>query len=475
MAEFPFRSLRDWIEFLESKGQLVRNKVEVDLRDGDVATISRRIRETNGPAVIHENVKGYPGWNIFSDGLTTRERIAWALGLEEKGLVQKIGDMLMKLKPVKPMEVSTGPCKEVKIEGDDIDLTRFPTPLTGRFDIPPYITAGVSLIKHPHTGWQNAGIRRFQLKEKDKMGNLIMAMQHEGQIFLEYIKEKRPMPISIVIGADPIFYLITQMPAPAQVDEMDYWGLFTGEPLQVVKSETNDIMVPATAEIVIEGEIDPEYRELEGPFSEFPGYYSGYNLCPMVKVKCITMRKDALYQYLYMGAPPTEGHGMAELMYECELYRQVKPIIPELRDVANISTWLITAVASIDKEARKKSPGLVRNLGMAVKGVQAGRLIKNLIIVDDDIDVHNLQDVLWAWCVRFQPAKDITIVPNTIGVFLDPSERWLGMGRGTTSYAIYDCTEKPAPFDEGYKRGRATPNPDTVKKVMDNWKNYGFR
>jgi 4-hydroxy-3-polyprenylbenzoate decarboxylase len=118
---------------------------------------------------------------------------------------------------------------------------------------------------------------------------------------------------------------------------------------------------------------------------------------------------------------------------------------------------------------------LVRNLALALKALRGGMIIKNLIVVDDDIDVHNMNEVLWAWCVRFQPSKDITIIPNTQGVFLDPSEKWTGMGRGTSSFAIYDCTEKPAPYDEGFKRGRAIPSPEIMKKVEANWKNYGFK
>ncbi len=468
-----FRSLMDWIEFLKERGELVSNSKEVDLK-GEIAAISRRICATNQKAIIHKNIWGYPGWQIFTDGLTTRQRQAMALGVEERGMVQKIAELLSKNKPIKPKIVDIGPVKEVKLKGDEINLVRFPIPFTSSFDSPPYITAGISNVKDPETGWQNTGIRRNQLKGKDRITNLILPLMHEGVIYSKYIQAKRPMPIAIVI-ADPIYYLRSQMPAPDQVDEMDYWGLFTGEPLEVVRCEDSDILVPATSEIVIEGDIDPTERVFEGPFSEFPGFYSGCNFTPLVRIKTITMRKDPIYQYLYMGAPPTEGHRMGDLMYEIELYRQTKPNVPELTDVGILSTWSITAAASLNKRARIQRPGLPLKLGMAMKGTQAAMILKNLIVVDDDIDVHSVDEVLWAFSVKFQPAKDIKVISPTMGVVLDPSEPWLGYGAGYSSFAIYDCTEKPPPYDEGYKRGRALPPEEAMEKVLKNWENYGFK
>lgn len=478
MSGFPFVSIRDWIDFLDSKGHLATNNEEVNL-NGEVAAISRNIRATNSKAVIHNNIRGYPGWKIFSDGLATKERQAMALGMEEKGLIQGLEKKLREQKRVKPKIVKDGPCKEERITGDDIDLTSMPVPFTSSFDSPPYITAGISNIKDIETGWQNGGVRRFQLKDKNKTCNLILPLMHEGVIFSKYMEQKKPMPIAIVVGADPLYYLCSQMPAPDLVDEHDYWGVFAGRELEVVKCETSDILVPATAEIIIEGEINPDNRIFEGPFSEFPGFYSGCNYLPIIEIKAITTRKDPIYQYLYMGAPPTEGHAMGDLMFEVEIYRQTKEIVPELSDVAILSTWSFTTAASVKKEARIKRPGLARKVGMAMKGTQAAMIMKNLIIVDDDVDVHNTEEVLWAFSVKFQPARDITVISDTMGVNLDPSELWMGGGLGIngpghSSFAIYDCTEKPAPYDEGYKRGRALPPADVMEKVLKNWEKYGF-
>jgi len=481
MAEYPFTSLRDWIEFLEEKDLMVNNNLEVDL-NGEIAAISRTVCAKEAKAVVHHNVRGYPGWKVYSDGLTTRARQAMALGMEEQGLLQNLEKKLVSAqKGMKPKVLKTGPVKEVMIDGKDFDLTKLPVPFTGEFESPPYITAGISNVVDPNTGWQNTGIRRFQLKDKNKTCNLMLPLMHEGLIFSKWIEKGEPCPIAIVIGADPLYYLISQMPAPDQMDEQDYWGVFAGQPLEVVKCETSDILVPANAEMVIEGFIDPDpdKRLFEGPFSEFPGFYSGCNYLPIVDIKCVTTRKDPYYQYLYMGAPPTEGHRMGDLMFEIELYRQSRVNVPEVTDVGIMSSWSFTTAISIDKAARMKRPGLAKKAGMATKFTQAGQILKNLFVVDSDVDVHNIDEVLWAFCVKFQPGRDITVVKDTMGVNLDPSELWMGGELGFTtpghsSFAIYDCTEKMAPYDEGYKRGRALPPQRMMDKALANWEKYGF-
>lgn len=473
MSEFPFKSLRDWIDYLKQGGQLVENDEEVDLR-GELAAISQKIALTEGPAVLHNKIKGYPGWRIFTDGLTTRQRMAWALGMHEENIVTSLTDKLTELDRLKPKVVEDGPCKELKFYEGKFDLTRLPVAFTGEYDNPPFITAGISNISDPETGWQNTGIRRFQLKGKDRLNNLVLPFQHEGIIFSEYIKKGQPAPVAIVIGADPLYYLISQMPAPVQVDEMDSWGAFAGVPLEVVRCETSDILVPASAEIVIEGEMDPEERVLEGPFSEFTGFYSGLRKLPIVRVKCVTMRKDPIYQNLYISIPTSEAHTMGHLMTEVALLRQLKELVPDITDLAILSSWGMVTAVSVNKKSRAKKPGLVKKVAVAIKAVQASAWVKNVFIVDDDIDPHNVHEILWCMSVKFQGAKDILVIPEFTGTFLDPSEAYLGKGPGVTSYTVFDCTEKPPPYDEAYKRGVAQPEERFRKMVAEKWDRYGF-
>jgi UbiD family decarboxylase len=473
MPEFPFRSLRDWIDFLKEKGQLVENDQEVDL-NGEVAAISRKIALTGGPAVLHHNIKGFPGWRIFSDGLTTRQRTAWALGLPEEGIIGNLARKLGQLDRKKPAVVEGGPCKELKFIGDDIDLAKLPIPFTGEYDNPPFMTAGNSNIRSPETGWQNTGIRRFQIHGKDRLSNLVLPFQHEGIIFSEYIKRGEPAPVAVVVGGDPLYTLVGMIPAPDQVDEMETWGAFAGEPLEVVKCETSDVLVPATAELVIEGEMDPKERILEGPFSEFTGFYSGLRYMPVIHVKCVTMRKDCIYQNMYMGVPTSEAHNAGHMMTEVAILRDLKQLVPEVTDYAVLSSWGMMSAISIDKKARAKKPGLVKKVALATKAIKASTFVKNVIIVDDDMDPHNVHDVLWCMSVKFQGQKDIMVIPDFPGTILDPSEPYLGKGPGTTSYTVFDCTEKPPPYDEAYKRGVAQPTETFRKMVDEKWGQYGF-
>jgi len=478
---FPFRDLRQWMSKLEAAGDLVRNRTEVDIR-GDVAVISRKIARTEGPAVLHENIMGYPGWRIFSDGITTRRRRLLALDIPSdtpsRQITRVTAAKISKGGSTKSKILEDGPCKEVKLFGEDIDLLGIPMAFSGSRESVPYLTAGISFVKDPETGWTNSGIRRFQLIGKDKLTDLVEPYQHEGVIFAKYLKQNKPMPIAIVVGTDPVALMCSTIPAPPQVDEMDYWSAFTGQPLEVVKCETNEILVPATAEMIIEGLIDPEVRALEGPFPEFSGYYSGYRMCPIVNIKAITMRKDPIYRYMYMALSPSEGHGLGNFVSEVELYRQLNALIPEVSDVAVLSSYSFTTAVSVDKKARLRAPGLQRKIGLAVKCVKAGVLVKNVLIVDDDVDVHNMHDLMWCMSVKFQPSRDITIVRDIPGALLDPSMLWVGhegKRSGHISYAVFDCTEKPAPYDEGYKRGLATPPPEFLDIVEKKWSQYGFK
>ena len=471
--KFPTRSLGEWIEFLDSQGALISNDRKVETRS-EVCSISKKTNQTLGPAVLHNHVNGYPGWRIFHDGLSTRKRIAWAFGMAEENLIPNIIAHFQKSKPVKPKIVGTGPCKEVKISGDEVDLTYLPIPFTGELEGPPFITAGINNIRDPETGWQNTGIRRFQLKGKRKLNNLVLPFQHEGMIFSKYIQKKQPAPIAIVLGADPIYYLASQIPAPAQKDEMDMWGSVTGEPLEVVRCENSDILVPAQAEIILEGEMDPVARELEGNFPEFSGYYSVFRKAPVVHIQTITMRKSPIFYYMYNGAPISEGLTIGSMMNEMELYRQLKEVVPEMVDVALLSNWGGVTVVSISKAAKKKLPGVGKKAAMAIKTLKASMFVKNVIIVDEDVDVRDPYQVLWSLSTRFQGAKDFTTIPGAPGNFLDPSESWLGMGPGFTSFTMLDCTEKMAPYDIGYRRGLARPALDVYDRVMREWTLTGY-
>jgi len=370
--------------------------------------------------------------------------------------------------------VDSGPVKEVVITGDDIDLTTLPVVFTGELEGPPFLTAGISNIIDPETGWINTGIRRFQLKGKRKLNNLILPFQHEGMIFSKYMKRNEPSPISVIIGADPLFYLSSLLPADPQVDEMDMWGGFTGQPLEVVKSETSEILVPAHAEIIIEGVMEPGERELEGPFSEYTGYNSVLRRVPVIRATAVTMRKNPIYYHMYNGSPASEGLAVGSTVNDVGLFRQLKEVIPEMVDACLLSTWGgITAIA-ISRDGKKRIPGLAKRVAFATKIIKAGGFVKNVVVVDEDVDVRDPEQVLWAWSTRFQGSRDITVVPGFTGNFLDPSEPSGGMGPGYNAYTIFDCTEALPPYDLAYKRGMAQPSGAVMQNVTREWGANGY-
>ncbi len=454
MKNFPFISMREWIDHLSSVGLLVENDQPVKLRN-DISALSKQIADKGGPAVLHTNVEGHPGWRLMHDGLTTKHKQAIALGIDEKNFCRNLADKLARGPRIRPIEINNAPCQEEVFTGADIDLALLPAPTTTQFENPPYITAGIQHLKDPESEWVNMAIRRFQLKSSRSFCGLFAPYTHDGVIYQRYIDQGKSMPAAVVIGADPVYFMLSQLSTVPGESEIPLWGAITGEPLQIVKCLTNDLYVPAHAEIIIEGTIDPTTRVFEGPFSEFPGYFSGCFSLPLFNVTAITMRSDPIYYYLCMGMEPGEGHELHS-MVEAVTLSAIQEIIPELSDVSILSCGGFTTAMSVRKD--RKRPGLVRQLAMAVKGHHVGRLIKNLFVCDDDIDVHNPAHVMWAMGSRFQGERDILVINDVIGCVLDPSIPSLGRDSNLISCSIFDCTEPMAPYDEPYKRGLALPD-----------------
>ena len=457
--------LRQWLALLARQGQLHVNRDPVSLRN-DIAYVSQQVAARSGPAVLHESIVDYPGWRVVHDGLTTSARMALALGLGTDQYARHVFDVVANDRRVAPEIVDHAPFMDVVMDRD-VDLTALPVPTTSAYENPPYITAGISHVRTPDGRWQNIAIRRYQLQGPDTLTVLAMrAAQHEGQILGEWFAQGKPAPVSIVIGADPLYYLCAQMPAPTGVSEYEYWGALTGRPLQMTRSRRfPELLLPASAEIVIEGYYHPTERILEGPFSEFPGFHSGLFYLPRLDVVSVSMRRDAIYQYMYMGREPTEGHNLDHLVYAANMYAQLRTDVPEIRDVAVLGTEGFTTVIAISKAHNR--PGLVRQLAMAVRGSRAGRLIKNLFVVDDDLDPRNIDDVIWALSVRFQGSRDLFVVDGLPGCFLDPSEQSTEGGVGQTSFTVFDLTEPLAPHNDGYQRGLAIPHrTDAARAVL---------
>lgn len=458
---FPFRTLRSWLEFLDEQGELARVKEEVDPNSDVSAFCYKAARTPGSPAFLFENVKGYPGWRIASQTMFGRQRQAWALGADNpSALAREIGPKLDQRVP--PIQVSTGPCKEVKIFGDDIDLSRIPFCMTGEFEGIPNLTAGISNKQDPETGWQNIAIRRQGISGKNKFSEFINTSNQDFQIWAKWQLEGKKMPVALIIGADPLTTILTQSKMPVGVCEYELYGAFAGRPLEVVKCETSDLLVPADAEIVIEAEIEPFDRELDGPFPEFGGYYT--TLCWVAKstVKCVTMRRDPIFYYMGMGLAPTEGHHMAEPMQAATLYNLLNKQFPGIINVHNHG-WYHNIV-QVDRRISKAWPQMAQAIGNAVK---VAIPYSNITFVVDDDFGPNLTDyyeLLNALHYKFAASKDLTVLHRTTGDQLNPVEPWVGR-IGWADYCTFDLTEKMAPWDECYKRGKAIPGKRDLERL----------
>ena len=280
--EGSFVDLRQWIDLLEREGELHRITAPVSW-DREIGTVSRKVQERKGPALLFENIRGYEktrGRRVFTGGIGTRERLALALGFPKHTSNREIVQYVMKKnrERIPPVRVATGPVKENIVKGDAIDLLEFPVPKWHYLEGGRYINTYACIVtKDPDTGVQNVGIYRGMVGRKNSIPSLlILGGQHWGQHFAKYAGLKQKMPVACVIGWDPIMGFLAGSPLPAGVCEFDVLGAYRDAPVPVVRCETVDLEVPASAEIVIEGLIDPDPAnyEIEGPFAEFTGYVS---------------------------------------------------------------------------------------------------------------------------------------------------------------------------------------------------------
>ncbi len=302
----PFNDLREFIGFLESKGELIRTKKPVDVKY-EISAYIRKTSDVQGPALLFENVKEFT-IPVLGGAFATRKRALLALETSNEDYVNKFHDALDHL--VAPKLTANAPCKDVIIKGQDVDLNKLPVPIFSERDPAPFITLGLCISRDPKSGGKNTSIYRLQLKGRNRLG--IMA-QHLVRQLMEAESIGKCLPIAISIGTDPVLPLATQWMAPYGTDELALAGSLRGAPVELVKAETVDLEVPATAEIIIEGMVLPNVREDEGPFGEVSGYYTPSNPKPVIEVTAITHRKNPIYQAALTGMPTTENHILKQL------------------------------------------------------------------------------------------------------------------------------------------------------------------
>ena len=411
--------LRSFLELLKKEGEMITIDREVDPRE-NLAGLAWQGENKLGKATFFKNLKGYPDWQAVSYAEASRRRLSLSIGTEPKNFIPTFQELLKKGPTPKEIQ-KTGPVKDLVFTGNAIDLDELPIHVMSNLDTAPYIGSGMMVAKDPETGKQNVTLHRNQLKGKNKLGILMHPGRHTDLIYKKYEARKEPMPVAIVIGHHALYYLSSTWTFPFGVDEFEMTGTFLGEPVPAVKCETQDLEVPANAEIIIEGYIPPFEREEEGPFAEHTGYAragSGQN--PFIIVTAITRRKDAIYYALQGGKPIASSQILDALPQEIVIFDRIKDVggFVDLKDIVCLPCAGGSHIIVV--QFTPKIQGEPKDVLMAALSTPYIHQ-KIAIAVDDDVDPHDEKELFLSLSTRVNPETDIFIIPGTHGHHLDAS------------------------------------------------------
>ena len=408
-APQPVRSLRDWLDHLAARDRLSVVKPNADLKF-EVAAYAKRLDGLRATMFPRPGGHAIP---IVSGLISDRAWMAEAMGVEPGEVLTRYQEAA--LHPLPWLETTSAPVQEVVHR--QVDLAKLlPLPTHNEHDYGPYISAGLMITRNPRTGKQNVSIHRCQLSGPNRLGVLLLP-RHTHMFFEMAEQSGKPLEAAIVVGVDPLTLLASQAIAPIDVDELEIAGALHGRPLPVVKCATSDLRVPAEAEIVIEGRFLPGVREPEGPFGEFPQYYGERAERHVMEIVAVTHRKDAIFHTIVGGG--LEHQLLGAIPREATLLAHLKRSFPNVRDV-HLSPGGVMRY-HLYVQIQKRQPGEAKNIML---GAFAGHYdVKHVIVVDEDVDIHNPQEVEWALATRFQADRDLVIVPESQGSRLDPSTR----------------------------------------------------
>ncbi len=417
-----YEDLREFIEKLESEGELARIKREVS-PILEMTEIADRAVKSGGKAILFENPKGYD-IPVFMNAFGTERRMKLALGVER---LEEIGERLVELTKLRPTSfldgiksisaikdiaafvpktVKKAPCKEVV---EEPNLDKFPILKCWPKDGGRFITLPVVITKDPETGELNAGMYRMQVFDKRTTGMHWQVHKH-GALHLKKIAEKNgKLEVAVAIGVDPATLYASTAPLPENLSEFMFAGFIRRERLKLVECETVDLKVPATAEIVLEGYVKPDELKIEGPFGDHTGYYTPPEPYPVFHVECVTRRENPIYHATVVGKPPMEDAWLGKATERIFL-PLIKMIHPEIVDI-NLpveACFHNLAIVSIEK----RYPGHAKKVMFALWSMGMLSLTKIVIVVDSDVNVQNLKEVLWAVTSRFDPARDVVLIPS---------------------------------------------------------------
>ena len=490
LNNMKYQDLREFIAELEKRGELKRITTEVDA-NLEITEICRRTLDKQGPALLFENVKG-SNIPVLANLFGTTGRVASAMGQEDLAALRELGKLLAELKQPEPpkglkdaieklptlkkvlnMPVKTvkkGLCQEVVIEGDDVDLSKLPIQTCWPGDVAPLVTWGLTITKGPLKKRQNLGIYRQQVIGKNKL--IMRWLSHRGGAldFKDWCEKNpgEPYPVAVAIGADPATTLAAVTPIPDSLSEYAFAGLLRGKKTRVCKCIGNDLQVPENAEFILEGVLHPGEMADEGPYGDHTGYYNEVERFPVFTVERITHRKNPIYHSTYTGKPIDEPAILGVALNEVfvPLLQQQYPEITDFYLPPEACSYRM-AVVSI----KKQYPGHAKRVMMGVWSfLRQFMYTKFVIIVDDDIDVKDWKEVIWAMTTRVDPTRDTTLIDNTPIDYLDFASPVSGLG----SKMGIDATNKlPGETDREW----GTPivmSDDVIQKVDDIWEDLNI-
>jgi 4-hydroxy-3-polyprenylbenzoate decarboxylase len=426
----PYKDLQEFIDRLESAGELRRIKAPVS-PELEIAEVADRFIKSGGPALLFENPTGYD-IPVLINAFGSDRRMAMALGVESvdeigarieelikteppKGLVDKIRMLpqLFGLSQSFPKTVKSGACQEVVLRGQDATLDRFPVLKCWPMDGGAFVTLPVVFTKDPETGARNVGMYRMHVYDGRTTGMHWHAHKVGARHYAGYEKLGKRMEVAVALGGDPAITYSATAPLPEDFDEMVFAGFIRKKPVEMVKCVSVDLEVPADSEIVLEGYVDPGERRTEGPFGDHTGYYSLADEYPVFHITAITHKKKPVYPATIVGKPPMEDCWMAKATERIFL-PLIKTQLPELVDM-NLpieGVFHNLAIVSI----KKRFPGHARKVMHALWGLGQMMFTKIIVVVDEDVDVQNMHDVLWRLGNNIDPQRDTIFVEGAVDV-----------------------------------------------------------
>ncbi|OGV76773.1 MAG: 3-octaprenyl-4-hydroxybenzoate decarboxylase [Methylotenera sp. RIFCSPLOWO2_02_FULL_45_14] len=492
-----YRDLRDFMAQLEKLGELKRITSPVSPHLEMTELCDRTLR-SGGPALMFENPVGH-SIPVLGNLFGTPRRVALGMGATDVSELRNYGHVLAMLKdpePPKgfkdmlglrsqvkslwnmtPKELRSAPCQDIVWEGNDADLARLPIQHCWPGDIAPLITWGLVITKGPHKERQNLGVYRQQVLGRNKVIMRWLAQRGGALDFREHcaLHQGQPYPVAVALGADPATILGAVTPVPDSLSEYQFAGLLRGSRTELVKAIGSNLRIPASAEIVLEGHIYPDESHatgyehaLEGPFGDHTGYYNEQDWFPVFTIDRITMRRDPIYHSTYTGKPPDEpailGLALNELFIPL-LQKQ----FPEITDFYLPPEGCSYRMAVV--QMKKSYPGHAKRVMFGIWSfLRQFMYTKFIVVVDQDVNIRNWQEVIWAITTRVDPVRDTLLVDNTPIDYLDFASPVSGLG----SKMGMDATNK-WPGETNREWGRPIVMPAEVKiKVDEIWQTLGF-